>query len=193
MPSGIRISEAVSGGEAAVEKLKGAKDWGPDDLKDLYIGKNHPVGPPETYAAMRVGARFIVLFATQQNKRGPLDAVYYGVWPLNDANLAQVKFGVSRDYLDVYGDAGATRRLFELIRIVYVKKRFCGAFEIPLRRLGFNLGKAHRHECLCCEGFGVVVITITLTRISTEPRIVRRPSASPAKKYPRRTATTGFT
>jgi hypothetical protein len=43
------------------------------------------------------------------------------------------------------------------------------------------------------EGFGVVVITITLTRTSAEPRIVRAPSDSPAKKYPIRTATTGFT
>ena len=39
----------------------------------------------------------------------------------------------------------------------------------------------------------VVVITTTLIRTNRAPRIVRRPSASPPKKYPSSTATTGFT
>ena len=39
----------------------------------------------------------------------------------------------------------------------------------------------------------VVVITTTLTRTSRVPRIVRRPRDSPPRKYPTRTATTGFT
>jgi hypothetical protein len=103
MPSGYDSPKPYPGAKLRlIEKLKGAKDWGPDELKDLYIGKNHPVGPPETYAAMHVGARFIVLFASDRDTRGPLDAVYYGVWPLTDANLAQVKFGVTRDFLDAY-------------------------------------------------------------------------------------------
>jgi hypothetical protein len=39
----------------------------------------------------------------------------------------------------------------------------------------------------------VVVITTTLISTSAVPRIVRAPSASPPKKYPTSTATTGFT
>ena len=39
----------------------------------------------------------------------------------------------------------------------------------------------------------VVVITTTLVRTNSVPRIVRRPSASPPRKYPSNTATTGFT
>src|SRR5216683_5574918 len=39
----------------------------------------------------------------------------------------------------------------------------------------------------------VVVITTTLIRISRVPRIVRTPRPSPPRKYPTRTATTGFT
>src|SRR5581483_2991247 len=40
---------------------------------------------------------------------------------------------------------------------------------------------------------GVVVITSTLTSTNKVPRMVRRPSASPPRKYPSSTATTGFT
>ncbi len=40
---------------------------------------------------------------------------------------------------------------------------------------------------------GVMVITTTLIRTKNVPRIVRRPSASPPRKYPTSTATTGFT
>src|SRR5690348_3523241 len=39
----------------------------------------------------------------------------------------------------------------------------------------------------------IVVITTTLTSTNAVPRIVRKPSGSPAKKYPSRTAITGFT
>jgi hypothetical protein len=39
----------------------------------------------------------------------------------------------------------------------------------------------------------VLVITTTLIRTNTVPRIVRGPSASPPRKYPTTTATTGFT
>jgi hypothetical protein len=39
----------------------------------------------------------------------------------------------------------------------------------------------------------VVVIKITLANTSRVPRTVRRPSASPPRKYPTSTATTGFT
>jgi hypothetical protein len=39
----------------------------------------------------------------------------------------------------------------------------------------------------------VVVITTTLTRTNRVPRIVRRPSGSPPRKYPMVTATIGFT
>jgi hypothetical protein len=40
---------------------------------------------------------------------------------------------------------------------------------------------------------GVVVITTTLTNTSAVPAIVRGPIASPPRKYPTSTATTGFT
>src|SRR5579862_2133589 len=40
---------------------------------------------------------------------------------------------------------------------------------------------------------GVVVITITLTRMHAAPAIVRGSSASPPRKYPTSTAITGFT
>jgi len=40
---------------------------------------------------------------------------------------------------------------------------------------------------------GIMVITTTLIRTKRVPRIVRRPSASPPRKYPTSTATTGFT
>ena len=39
----------------------------------------------------------------------------------------------------------------------------------------------------------VLVITTTLVKTNRVPRIVRRPSASPPRKYPTSTATTGFT
>ena len=41
--------------------------------------------------------------------------------------------------------------------------------------------------------FLAVVITTTLTSTSTVPKTVRNPSASPPRKYPTTTATTGFT
>jgi hypothetical protein len=46
---------------------------------------------------------------------------------------------------------------------------------------------------VCTFTFGVVVITTTLTSISRVPAIVRGPIASPPRKYPTSTATTGFT
>jgi hypothetical protein len=102
MPRGYESTKPYPGAKLRlVEKLKGAKDWAPGELRNLYIGKNHPIGPPEMYASMRVGARFIVLFGPEMN-RDRLDAFYYSAWPLNDVNLAQVKFGISRDYLDRY-------------------------------------------------------------------------------------------
>src|SRR5882762_4311755 len=41
--------------------------------------------------------------------------------------------------------------------------------------------------------FAVDLITTTLIRTRSVPRIVRAPSASPPRKYPTKTATTGFT
>jgi hypothetical protein len=79
-----------------VEKLKGAADWNPDEFKDLYIRKKFLIGPPETYAMLKPGARFIVMY--QHAYVGdPLESYQNAVFPLNDVNLAQVKFGISRD------------------------------------------------------------------------------------------------
>lgn len=79
-----------------VEKLKGGADWNPDDLKDLYIRKQFLIGPPETYATMKPGARFIVMYE-HAYVGDPLESYQNSVLPLNAANLAQVKFGISRD------------------------------------------------------------------------------------------------
>jgi hypothetical protein len=80
-----------------VERLKGAKDWEPDELRDLYVGKNYLTGPPETYPTIRPGARFIVLFESSF-KIEPVRNFQNSVLSLNDANLVQVRFGISRDF-----------------------------------------------------------------------------------------------
>jgi hypothetical protein len=80
-----------------IERLKGAKDWTSDQLRDLSLRTSYPIRPPETRAPVHPGARFIVMY-DEWYKGGPLFVYPYGVLPLNDANLADVRFGISRDY-----------------------------------------------------------------------------------------------
>jgi len=94
---GLRLGDAYPGASLKlVEKLKGASDWNPDELKDINVGKRYLIGPPETYAAMHVGARFIVMYE-HSFKGNPLESYQNSVFTLNDANLGQVKFGIARD------------------------------------------------------------------------------------------------
>jgi hypothetical protein len=94
---GQRLGDAYPGASLRlVQKLKGGNDWNSDDLNDIYIGKRYLIGPPETYATMHAGVRFIVMYE-HSYKGYPLESYQNSVLPLNDVTLAQAKFGVARD------------------------------------------------------------------------------------------------